>query len=135
MQVQTRSAAPAAEAFVERFAAVWADPSPERLDTLLEDDVTLVQPLARTMRGRAQAMAMWRRLFRMSPDLRGEVLDWSAISGDELFIRIRLGGTLLRRRAEWVAVDRIQLGASGRVRERISYFDPLDIATSWLRVT
>jgi SnoaL-like domain len=115
-----------AAGFVERFAAAWADPSPDRLNGLLHPDVRLVQPLEGEVRGHAGTTAMWQRTFGLIPDLRGEVLDW-AERGDFLVVSIRLHGTLGRRPVEWVSSDHIRL-EDGLVRERIAHFDPLPIA-------
>jgi ketosteroid isomerase-like protein len=114
-----------AAGFVERFTEVWADPSPERLNELVHPDAVLVQPIEPVARGHAAAAALWRRLFGLIPDLRGELLDW-ACRGETVFIELRLRGTLDGRPVEWVTVDRIHLEA-GKVRERTANFDPLPL--------
>ena len=117
--------------FVERFAAAWADPSPERLNGLLQPDARLVQPLEGEVRGHAATTAMWRRTFGLIPDLRGEVVDW-AERGEFLVISIRLHGTLGGRPVEWISSDHIRL-RDGRVAERIAHFDPLPLVAALLR--
>ena len=121
----------AAAAFVERFAATWADPSPERLNALLHEDVRLVQPLEGEVRGRAGTTAMWRRTFGLMPDLAGDVVGWAERDGF-LVISIRLHGTLGGRRVEWISSDHIVL-EDGLVRERVAHFDPLPLIGAVLR--
>jgi hypothetical protein len=116
---------------VERFAAAWADPSPERLNELLHPDVRLVQPLEGEVRGHSATTAMWHRTFGLIPDLRGEVVDW-AERDEFLVIAIRLRGTLGGRPVEWVSSDHVKL-EGGLVRERIAHFDPLPIAVALMR--
>lgn len=129
------TAAPAARAeaaaFVERFEAAWADPSPEALTSLLHPDGRLIQPLEPEIRGRADVDAMWRRNFGLIPDLRGEVLRWAA-SDDLLVIEVRLSGTLGGRRVEWITSDHIRL-EDGLIKERVAHFDPTPLVTALLR--
>jgi hypothetical protein len=120
-----------AAAFVERFAAAWADPSPERLNALLHEDVRLVQPLEGEVRGRSGTTAMWRRTFGLMPDLAGDVVGWAERDGF-LVISIRLHGTLGGRRVEWISSDHIVLD-DGLVRERVAHFDPLPLIGAVLR--
>ena len=120
-----------AAAFVERFAATWTAPTPERLNGLLHPDVRLVQPLEPEARGHAEALAMWGRTFGLIPDLRGEVVDWAARDGF-LVIAVRLHGTLGGGPVEWVSSDHIRL-EDGLVRERVALFDPLPIVATLLR--
>jgi hypothetical protein len=114
-----------AEGFVRRFGEVWAAPSPERLNTLVHPDVVFVQPIEREVHGHAEAAAFWRRLFRLVPDLRGEVVSW-AYRGGVVFIELRMSGTLGGRPIGWTTVDRIRLDA-GKVRHRTANFDPLPL--------
>jgi hypothetical protein len=113
------------EGFVRRFGEVWAAPSPERLNTLVHPDVVFVQPIERQVHGHVEAAAFWRRLFRLVPDLRGEVVSW-AHRGGVVFIELRMSGTLGGRPIEWTTVDRIRLDA-GKVRHRTANFDPLPL--------
>ena len=121
----------AAAAFVERFAATWAAPSPERLNGLLHPEVRLVQPLEPEANGHAEVTAMWRRTFGLIPDLRGEVVDWAARDGF-LVIAVRLHGTLGGGPVEWISSDHIRL-EDGLVRERVAHFDPLPMVAALLR--
>ena len=117
-----------AAGFVERFAAAWADPTPDRLNGLLHPDVRLVQPLEPELRGHADTTAMWGRTFGLIPDLRGDVLRWAERDGF-LVIEIRLHGTLGGRAVEWISSDHIRL-EDGLVRERIAHFDPTPLMSA-----
>ncbi|HWN33611.1 MAG TPA: nuclear transport factor 2 family protein [Pseudonocardia sp.] len=114
-----------AERFVRRFGEVWAAPSPELLNTLVHPDVVFVQPIEPDVHGHAEAAAFWRRLFRLVPDLRGEVISWGHRTG-VVYIELRMSGTLGGRPIEWTTVDRIHLDA-GKVRHRTANFDPLPL--------
>jgi hypothetical protein len=117
-----------AERFVQRFGEVWAEPSPELLNTLVHSDVVFVQPIEPDVHGHAEAAAFWRRLFRLVPDLRGEVVSW-AHRGGVVYIELRMFGTLGGRPIAWTTVDRIHLDA-GKVRHRTANFDPLPLITA-----
>ena len=114
-----------AEGFVRRFGEVWAAPSPERLNTLVHPDAVFVQPIEREVHGHAEAAAFWRRLFRLVPDLRGEIVSWGH-RGGVVYIELRMTGTLGGRPIEWTTLDRIHLDA-GKVRHRTANFDPLPL--------
>ena len=131
MATAESAAASEAAQFVGRFAAAWADPSPERLLELAHPDVVLVQPGMPRVEGTERARRSWNRLFALWPDLRAEVDRWSE-TGDYVFIDFRLRATVGRRPFEWPAVDRILLD-DGLVRERASYFDPLPLMLESLK--
>ena len=124
-QARTEHALERHAAFVAKFERFWAAPSADAMGTLLTDDVLLVQPLSRPMRGLVAAQAEFANIFRWVPDMRAEVDDWCAWD-DRLFIEFRLSGTYGRRRVEWPAVDRFCLRGD-LACERISYFDPSPI--------
>lgn len=123
------TAAPAStvgsEAFVERFAERWANPSLDGFCQILHPDIRLVQPLAPTIRGHAAFREQFGRLFELIPDLHGEVTGHSA-EGDVVHIDMTLRGTLGGKPVEWDLCDRITL-ADGLATERVSYFDPLPL--------
>ena len=109
--------------FVERFTDYWAAPSPDRMSTLLTDDVVLIQPLSHPMEGLVAAQAEFRRLFQLMPDLRGRIDDWGG-QGDTLFIEFTLSGTVGQNTTlNWPVVDRFEL-VGDKARRRITYFDP-----------
>ena len=127
----TTTSTSAAADFVDRFEEAWANPSAERLGALCHPEGRLVQPLEREIRGPEATAAMWKRTFGLIPDLRGEVLDWAEREGF-LVIKVRLSGTLGRRRVEWITSDHIVL-EDGLVKERVAYFDPLPLVAAVLR--
>lgn len=116
------------QAFVDRFAAAWRDPDLDRHESLWADDIVLVQPLMGTLRGRAECRAAFDRLFRLVPDLRATVHEWSA-NDRVIYIEFTLHGTFGGRALSWSAVDRFVL-SDGLIAERVSYFDsaPLVLA-------
>lgn len=111
--------------FVRRFAEMWADPTPERLNGLIHEDAEFVQPVEPVVRGHDQAHAFWRRLFSLMPDLHGEIISWGHRDG-VVYIELRLSGTLGGRPFSWISLDRIHL-EQGKVRQRVAYFDPLPL--------
>lgn len=112
-----------AAGFVERFAAWWAAPDPEVLDSLLAPDVRLVAPLTPETQGLAAARQAFRDLLAGIPDLTAEVHRWGP-HPDGVFIEFTLSGTLGDRAVAVRAVDDFLLGADGLATERVSYFDP-----------
>jgi ketosteroid isomerase-like protein len=118
-------------AFVDGFRRFWAAPSLDGFGALLADDVTLVQPLARTMRGLDEVRRGFRPVFAWLPDMRGEVDRWSA-SGDVLYVDFRLMATIGGRHFEWPVIDRFVLRADGKATERVSYFDSLPLLAATL---
>lgn len=120
-----------AEEFVWRFADFWADPSAEKMSSILASDVVLIQPLSAPMHGLDAAQAEFRKLFFWFKDLRGTVDGWS-VRGPALFIEFRLSATLGGRRVEWSAVDRFIM-REGKATERVSYFDTLPLILQVLK--
>ena len=120
------------DAFLERWADVWRQPTPERVNDLLAPEVRLVQPLDGELHGLEKTLGMWRRLFRTIPDLRAEVLT-SATSDRYVWIELRMYGTLEGKPVEWFVANRVELAPDGRVSERIAYFDPLQLFGALLR--
>ena len=118
-------------AFAEQFAAGWAAPTPDRLVALLTDDVVLYQPHLRPVRGKAAALAEFRRLFRWLPGLHGEVHRARGADGVlyiEWTMRFPLGGAVV----QIPAVDRFYL-RDGLGAERTVYFDQLPLIAGVLR--
>jgi hypothetical protein len=118
-------------AFVQCFADGWRQPAPHAWDTILDQDVRLVQPLLANGRG----LRLWHRqvarLLRLAPDLHLEVLRWAA--GDAVvFIEFRATGTVGGCPLSWTGVDRFVL-AGGKAVERRSFFDPGPLAVQLAR--
>jgi hypothetical protein len=109
-------------AFAERFAAAWAEPTPDALVGLLHEDVVLLQPHRSPIRGRAAAHAEFVHLLRCLPELHGEI-DRAARDDAGLFIEWRMKP--LRNDAAAIrAIDRFVL-RNGLAAERRVYFDQL----------
>jgi ketosteroid isomerase-like protein len=128
--MQTTSLDRTAE-FVQAFADGWrvGATEPERFfahfGERLAPDAVLIQPLSRVYRGPRGLRALFESLFRVMPDLRGEVVRWGA-TADGVLIELALRGTLAGSTIEWTTVDRIIL-RGGLIAARRSYFDPLPL--------
>lgn len=117
---------------VDLFAKGWDRPDPHAWDELLAEDAELVQPLLRSGRGRAVWHEEARRLLRLAPDLRGDVLTWSGCD-DVVFIDLRLSATIGGKPLVFRSVDKLLITADGRVLRREAFFDPGPIALTLLR--
>lgn len=120
-----------AAAFVERFGAAWADPTPEGLAALLAEDGVLQQPLTPRLVGRAAWRDEFARTQSVMPDIHATVNRWS-VAGDHLYVDLTLAATFGGRPLAWNLVDRITL-RDGLVTERIAYFDGLALAVEFLK--
>ena len=119
------------EGFVKRFADFWADPSPDKMSTLLTEDVVLIQPMSAPMSGIEAAKAEFAKLFSWLPDLRAAVDGWG-VNGDTLFIEFRLMATIGGRRVEWPVVDRFAMRGD-KASKRVTYFDSLPLVLQLLK--
>src|SRR5262245_6894640 len=80
----------------------------EHFDRRLTPDAVLIQPLTPVRRGPRGLRQVFTPLFRIMPDLRGEVVRWGA-TDDGVLIELALRGTLSGRAVAWTTVDRIVL--------------------------
>ena len=132
---EAKSLAPPAE-FVEFFADGWRTGAtePERFfehfSGRLAADAAMIQPFSRVARGPRALRELFEPLFRVMPDLRGEVVRWGATE-DGVLIELALRGTLGGRPVQWTTVDRIIL-RDGLIIERRAYFDPLPLLRALL---
>jgi limonene-1,2-epoxide hydrolase len=117
-----------AEAFVEAFAEAWvapgdADRFADHFEPWFDPDVRFVQYGMATITGRKAFREQFARpLFSLMPDLHGAVTRWAA-AGDDVYIELRLQGTIGRRRVRLDSCDRITL-RNGKVIERVAHLDP-----------
>jgi ketosteroid isomerase-like protein len=117
-----------AEAFVEAFAEAWlapgdADRFADHFEPWFHPDVRFVQYPMATITGRKAFREQFARpLFSLMPDLHGAVTGWAA-AGDDVYIELRLEGTLGRRRVTLHSCDRITL-RNGKVIKRVAHLDP-----------
>lgn len=120
----------AEDEFIAGFTAGWNAPTPERLAALLHEDVVLYQPNKPPIRGRAAALADFRRLFTFLPGLRGDI-DRACGADGVVFIEWRMQFPIGRRGLELAAVDRFLL-RDGLAIERVVYFDQLPLIAAVL---
>jgi hypothetical protein len=121
--------------WVACFEYVWDAPR-ERLDrlmALLNESVTLRAPSwPPVTHGKAAGRRAFERVFRSVPDLRAEVVRWSAAS-NALFIEMTFHATLGGRLTSWNSVDRFSF-EDGEAVERVAYFaDPNQVWRAALR--
>jgi len=117
-----------AAAFVEAFVDAWrapggADRFADQFEPWLDPDARFIQYSMPTIRGRKGFREQFARpLFSLMPDLHGTVTRWAG-SGDDIYIELRLEGSLGRRPVTLHSCDRITL-RNGKVIERVAHFDP-----------
>jgi hypothetical protein len=122
-----------AEDFVGLFKEAWASPTVDGLLALLHSDITYIQPLLPTVRGRDKVGAHWHRIFALGPDLRVEVVDWAVSRTNALYLEIECTATVGGRVLTWPAVERCEFAEGGTVRRRIMYGDSLPLWGALLR--
>ena len=123
--------APDLATIASRFIEIWAKPDPDRLVSLLTDDVRLLQPVTPPLLGKEAARRDFQRLLRWLPDMRGEI-DAIAARDDTLMIAFRLVFTLGGAPYELRCVDRI-VGRGALICEREAYFNSLGFLVAVLR--
>ncbi|MHA6619609.1 nuclear transport factor 2 family protein [Pseudonocardia sp. DLS-67] len=116
---------------VDLFEKGWDRPDPHAWDDLLAEDAEFVQPLLPSGRGRAVWHEAARRLLRLAPDLRGDVMTWAG-RDDVVFIDVRLRGTVGGKPLTFRSFDQLQIGPDGRVLRREAFFDPTPVALALL---
>ncbi len=109
----------------EAFTYVWANPNINRFMELLHPDVRLTQPLSAPIYGKPAARREFEAMFRLYPDLCGEVDHWSA-DGDFLMIAWRLRATIGRNLHEWRIADHIRV-KDGLIIERDALYDSVSL--------
>jgi ketosteroid isomerase-like protein len=118
-------------AFVAFFADGWriGATQPQRFfdhfGSRMTADAVMIQPLTPVGYGPRGLRAQLEPVFRLIPDLRGEVVRWGR-SEDGVLIELALRGTLGGRPIEWVTLDRIVL-RDGRMAGRRAHFDSLPL--------
>ena len=115
----------AAAAWVDRFAAFWQAPSPERVPDLVHAHTVSLYPGMAEPTDRDGVVAWFRMTLAMMPDLRLEVLRWAA-TGDDILIEWRATATLRGARTTWDGVDRFRLAGDKAIEGRV-YFDTMRV--------
>lgn len=122
--------------WVGAFKHVWERPRDrlDRLLALLGNDVTLKAPTKPPVsKGKIEARAAFERVFRGLPDLRADILRWSAdADADALFVEMMFEATIGGRLVSWNNLDRFSF-ENGLAVERVAYFDPTKIRKAYTR--
>ena len=113
------------------FARTWANPDIDHFMELLHRDVRLTQPLSPPILGKPAARREFERMFRLFPNLHGEVDHWSA-DGDYLMIAWRLRAAIGRDLYEWRIADHLRV-EGGLIIERDALYDSIALMTKVLR--
>jgi len=118
--------------FARRFAEYWSAPTPERLETVLAEQVRLVAPMTPTTHTLDDGKRAFAGLLELIPDLTAELHRWGA-TADGVLIEFTLSGSAGGGPISWHAVDRFVIGEDGLATERVSYFDSAPIALTVAR--
>ena len=110
-----------AQEFVPRLQEMWLSSNPAQWAGMCREDVLLVQPLMRPIRGRSDAQRRFERLFGAFPDLKVTLLRWGQTK-DSVLVEYVARATLAGRRLEWRGADRIAI-RDGLIAHRVAYFD------------
>lgn len=120
--------------WVELFAAAFAAgdfTSVAALRRLVHPDYHAVQSQAPDAHGPDGFLDLFKRVYALVPDLRGEVL-YTNVFDDGVYIEVRLSGTLGGKPVTWDACDRFRF-AGGLVIGRTTYLDPLPLFSAVAR--
>lgn len=131
--INTRTGARGSYAdWVAAFVDLWSAPAQNvaRFTDVLDPAIRLIAPGVPTTTGHDAARRAFERLFKALPDMRGDVIRWSA-EGDTLFIEMTFTATIGRRKLTWANVDRFAF-VNGAAVERIAYFDPTPVRLAFL---
>ncbi len=114
-----------------KFTDTWARPNIDRFMELLHNDVRLTQPLTPPIIGKAAARREFELMFRLFPDLYGEVDHWAA-DGDYLMVAWRLHATIGHDLYEWRIADHLRV-QDGLIIERDALYDSIALMNRILR--
>jgi hypothetical protein len=126
-----------AEQFVRAFAAGWrapidADRFAEHFEPWFDPEVRFVQASLPTLTGPKEFREQFvRPLFALMPDIHGTVERW-AVSGEDVYLELRLDGTIGRRKVTLHSCDRVTL-RDGKVIERVAHVDSGPLVQAALR--
>ncbi|GLZ80705.1 hypothetical protein Afil01_55120 [Actinorhabdospora filicis] len=119
----TATAPASDEAFVARWRAFWAAPSPERVGALSHPDIAMRFPGAE---GEARGVDVWRArvagVLERFPDLVLEPTGFARAEGGYAFISWRATATVDGRPLQWEGIDRMAF-TDGLVSESLVVFD------------
>lgn len=112
---------------VDEFTRAWSMPGPGAWNAILDENVTLAQPMLRETVGRDNWDLEMERLQTAMPNLTGEVIAWAG-AGDSIFVNLRLISTQKGRTFDFTLVDHIRISPEGMIIRRDSYFDSAPLA-------
>ena len=118
------------KSFSEQFSDAWSKPDPDRLVSLLHNDVVLYQPHRRVIKGKREAYNEFTSLLATFPGIHGVVDRW--LEADNVaFIEWRLMIPTNSKMIEIPMVDRFFI-VDGLGIERKVYFDQWELAKAAL---
>lgn len=107
--------------FVTRFAAAWADRSPQAFLALWDSGGVLRSPLYDRPVAGSELGRLTELVRQAAPDHVWQLLDWAS-RGDVVIVEWQATRTAGGQRFDWRGVDKIRLRA-GRIVEETVYMD------------
>jgi hypothetical protein len=108
--------------FIERWAAAWSEPTPDKIRGLTDPDIVMSWPgLAEPIRGAEAWATRVAGTLQRFPDLRLEVTE-HAQRDDVMFVSWRAHATIDGVATKWQGIDRMRL-RNGVVTESLVAFD------------
>lgn len=121
-----------AQAFVDRFAAIWARPDAGRLHELMHEDTrNLIPPMAEPA-GRDGVVEHFRQVIARLPDLALQVERWM-LHGDWIVIDWRATASVAGQPYSWTGLDKIRLRGD-RTAEAVVTWDTRRVAEDMARL-
>lgn len=121
-----------AHALVNRFAAVWADPDLESLESLMHEDTRNLIPPMTEPANRDGVLAQFGATLRQPPDLRVEVVRW-APTGDVVMVEWQASATVAGQVVTWTGVDRFNIRGERMYEARV-YWDTRQVAAKFAAI-
>jgi hypothetical protein len=115
-----------AQAWIDRFAAIWARPEPERLRELMNRGTRNLIPPMPDPGDSDAVVAHFKAALERLPDLRLSVVRWAPVA-DSLLIEWEATATAGREPITWRGVDRVSL-SDGKTYEGQVYWDTRALA-------
>lgn len=115
-----------AENLVARFAANWAEPSPDDLRDLMHADTRNLIPPMTQPGDREGVVAHFKGILQMIPDLRLQIIRWAAVA-DTVMVEWQAHATVAGKALNWRGVDRMSL-RDGKTYEGQVYWDTRGVA-------
>jgi ketosteroid isomerase-like protein len=113
-------------ALVDKFAAVWAKPTLDGLETLMHPDTRNQIPPMTEATDREGVLAHFRQVLQQLPDMRVEVVRW-APTGDSVIVEWRARATVAGQPLTWTGIDRFGVRGDRMFEARV-YWDTRQVA-------